>query len=96
MNLRDELGVQLQAITEKTPRHVVPTIEAATQQLRDAGLVVSALQPGQTITDFELPDTRRAREQCKPSAFRSHSGLVLSWYMVPFLQFDSPGLAGAP
>jgi peroxiredoxin len=57
MNLQDELGAQRQAIREKTPRHVVPTIEEATQRLRDAGLTASALQPGQTITDFELPDT---------------------------------------
>ena len=37
MNLHDELGAQRQAITEKTPRHVFPTIEAATERLKDAG-----------------------------------------------------------
>jgi peroxiredoxin len=57
MNLQDELGARRQAIREQLPRHVAPTIEAATQQLRDADLTASALQPGQTITDFELPDS---------------------------------------
>src|SRR5260370_14268045 len=44
MNLHDELGAQRQAIAEKTPRHVVPTIEAATQRLKDACLVASSPQ----------------------------------------------------
>ena len=44
MNLHDELGAQRQAITEKTPRHVFPTIEAATERLKDAGLVASSPQ----------------------------------------------------
>lgn len=56
MNLQNELDGLRQAVKEKAPPHVVPTIEATTQRLRDFGLTKSSLQPGQTITDFELPD----------------------------------------
>ncbi len=56
MNLQNELNALRQAVAEKTPPHVVPTIEATTQRLIDSGLVLGALQPGQMILDFELPD----------------------------------------
>jgi hypothetical protein len=41
---------------EKTPPHVIPTIEAATRKLYDAGLAGFALQPGQPMTDLQLPN----------------------------------------
>jgi peroxiredoxin len=56
MNLQNELDGFRRAVKEKTPPHVVPAIEAATQRLRDSRLAESALQPGQIMTDFELPD----------------------------------------
>jgi peroxiredoxin len=56
MNLQDELNAVRQAVRQKTAPHIVPTIEATTQRLRESGLAKRALQPGQAITDFELPD----------------------------------------
>jgi hypothetical protein len=49
MNLQNELNALRQTVAEKTPPHVVPTIEATTQRLMDSGLVQGALQPGQMI-----------------------------------------------
>jgi peroxiredoxin len=56
MNLQNELNAVRDAVSQKAPSHVVTTIQATTQRLKDSGLAMKALQPGQSIMDFELPD----------------------------------------
>ncbi|HET6220240.1 MAG TPA: peroxiredoxin-like family protein [Acidobacteriaceae bacterium] len=56
MNLQNELDGFREAAKQKAPPHVVPTIEATIQRLRDSHFADGALRPRQTITDFELPD----------------------------------------
>ena len=43
MNLQNELNAVRQTVAEKTPPHVVPTIDATTQRLMGSSLVQGAL-----------------------------------------------------
>jgi len=76
MNLQNELDRFRQTVKEKTPSHIIPTIEATTQRLRDSHLTERALQPGQTITDFDLPD-QTGRLVSSAGLRRSGSLLIL-------------------
>ena len=78
MNLRNELNALRQTVAEKTPPHVVPTIEATTQRLMESGLVQGALQPGQMILDFELPDA--TGRLVKSSDLRRTGPLLILFY----------------
>jgi hypothetical protein len=56
MDLQRELSAVEQMVREKTPPHVMPTIEASIHAVKESGLESRALQPGESITDFELPN----------------------------------------
>jgi hypothetical protein len=60
MDLQQELKAVEQMAREKTPPHVMPTIEASIHAVKESGLERRALQPGETIRDFELPDATGA------------------------------------
>jgi peroxiredoxin len=78
MNLENELNAVRQTVAEKTPPHVVPTIEATKQRLMDSGLVQGALQPGQMILNFELPDA--TEKLVKSSDLRQTGPLLILFY----------------
>jgi peroxiredoxin len=60
MYLRQELSAVEQVVREETPSHVMPTIESSIHALKESGLERRAIQPGETIRDFELPDATGA------------------------------------
>jgi hypothetical protein len=60
MDLRQELSAVEQMVREKTPSHVMPTVEASIHAVKESGLESRAIQPGETIGDFELPDVQLA------------------------------------
>jgi peroxiredoxin len=78
MDLQNELNAVSQMVREKTPPHVMPTIEATTRRLNDAGLSEQALQPGQSITDFELPDA--TGKLVKSADLRAHGPVLIMFY----------------
>jgi peroxiredoxin len=85
MNLQNELNAVRQTVAEKTPPHVVPTIEATKQRLTDSGLVQGALQPGQMILDFELPDA--TGNLVKSSDLRQTGPLLILFYRGTWCPF---------
>jgi peroxiredoxin len=56
----------------------MPTIEATTRRLNDAGLSGQALQPGQSITDFELPDA--TGKPVKSTDLRAFGPVLIMFY----------------
>ena len=60
MDLQQELNAVEQMVREKTAPHVMPTIEASIHAVKESGLERRALQLGETIRDFELPDATGA------------------------------------
>ena len=85
MNLQNELNALRQTVTEKTPPHVVPTIEATTRRLMDSGLVQGVIQPGQMILDFELPDA--TGKLVKSSDLRQTGPLLILIYRGTWCPF---------
>ena len=78
MDLHKELGAVAQMVREKTPPHVMPTIEATTKRLKESGLEEHALQTGQTMPDFELPDA--TGEIIRSAQLRSQGPLLIMFY----------------
>jgi peroxiredoxin len=78
MDLQKELGAVAQMVRQKTPPHVMPTIEATTKRLKESGLKNHALQTGQTMPDFELPDA--TGEIVRSIEFRSQGPLLITFY----------------
>ncbi|MGR3277931.1 peroxiredoxin-like family protein [Acaryochloris marina NIES-2412] len=76
------LATELQAVTEnvrqKAPENVFSTMEAATAKLAATGITDQALQPGQTMPDFELPDA--TGKLVSSSEFRTQGLLLISFY----------------
>ena len=85
MNLPNELNVVRQAVAEKTAPHVFPTIEATRQRLIHSGLAQGALQPGQMILDFELPDA--TGKLVKSSDLRQTGPLLILFYRGTWCPF---------
>jgi peroxiredoxin len=85
MNLQNELNAVRQGVAEKTPPHVVPTIEATRQRLMDSGLVEGALHPGQMIPDFEMPDA--TGKLVKSSDLRQTGPLLILFYRGTWCPF---------
>jgi len=85
MNLQDELDAVRDAVRQKAPPHVVPTIEATTQRLEDSGLTKRVLQPGQTMTDFELPDA--AGKLVNSAELRQSGPLLILFYRGTWCPF---------
>lgn len=76
------LATELQAVTEnvrqKAPENVFATMEAATAKLAATGITDQALQPGQTMPDFQLPDA--TGQQVLSSELRAKGLLLISFY----------------
>jgi peroxiredoxin len=85
MNLQNELIAVRQAVAEKTPPHVVPTFEATKQRLMNSGLLQGALQPGQMIVNFELPDA--TGKLVKSSDLRQTGPLLILFYRGTWCPF---------
>lgn len=76
------LATELQAVTEnvrqKAPENVFSTMEAATAKLAATGITDQALQLGQTMPDFELPDA--TGKLVSSSELRAQGLLLISFY----------------
>jgi peroxiredoxin len=78
MDLQKDLDAVAQMVREKTPPHVMPTIEATRRRLEESGLKDHALQPRQTMSDFELPDA--TGEIVRSVELRSQGPLLITFY----------------
>jgi peroxiredoxin len=85
MDLQKELGAVAQMVREKTPPHVMPTIEATTKRLKESRLEDHALQTGQTMPDFELPDA--TGEIVRSVDLRSQGPLLITFYRGSWCPF---------
>lgn len=85
MDLQDELNAVRNAVRQKAASHVFPTIEATTQRLRESGLAKRALQPGQTIADFELPNA--AGKLVNSADLRRSGPLLILFYRGAWCPF---------
>lgn len=85
MDLQKELGAVAQMVRQKTPPHVMPTIEGTTKRLKDSGLENHALQTGQTMPDFELPDA--TGEMVRSVELRSQGPLLITFYRGSWCPF---------
>lgn len=77
MNLQAELDAATQMATERIPSQM-PIFEASTLNLKNSGLAGLAMQPGQTMTDFELPDA--TGKMVKSAALRARGPLLIVFY----------------
>ena len=78
MDLQKELSAVEQMVREKTPSHVMPTIEASIHEVKESGLESRAIQPGEAIRDFELPDATGA--MVKSLELRTRGPLLIVFY----------------
>ncbi len=78
MSLATELQAVTESVRQKAPENVFATMEAATAKLAATGITDQALQPGQTIPDFELPDATGKR--VSSSDLRAKGLLLISFY----------------
>jgi peroxiredoxin len=85
MDLQKELDAVAQMVREKTPPHVMPTIEATRRRLKESGLKDRALQPGETMSDFELPDA--TGEIVRSVESRSQGPLLITFYRGSWCPF---------
>lgn len=76
------LATELQAVTEgvrqQAPENIFATMEAATAKLAATGIVDQALQPGQQMPDFELPDATGSL--IRSSDLRAQGPVLISFY----------------
>ena len=87
MDLRQELSAVEQMVREKTPSHVMPTIEASIRAVKESGLERRAIQPGETIRDFELPDATGV--MVKSLDLRTQGPLLIVFYRGAWCPFCS-------
>jgi peroxiredoxin len=85
MDLQQELNAVEQMVREKTPPHVMPTIEASIHAVKKWGLERRALQSGETIRDFELPDATGA--MVKSLELRTRGPLLIVFYRGAWCPF---------
>lgn len=85
MYLRQELSAVEQMVREKTPSHVMRTIEASIHAVKESGLERRAIQPGETIRDFELPDATGA--MVKSLDLRTRGPLLIVFYRGAWCPF---------
>jgi peroxiredoxin len=85
MDLQKELSAVEQMVKEKTPSHVMPTIEASIHAVKESGLERRAIQPGETIRDFELPDATGAI--VKSLELRTRGPLLIVFYRGAWCPF---------
>src|SRR5271170_5461865 len=87
MDLQKELSVVEQMVREKTPSHVMPTIEASIRATKESELERRAIQPGETIRDFELPDATGAMVESLD--LRAQGPLLIVFYRGAWCPFCS-------
>lgn len=85
MYLRQELSAVELMEREKTSSDVTPTIEASTHAVKESGLERRAIQPGETIRDFELPDATGA--MVKSLDLRTRGPLLIVFYRGAWCPF---------
>src|SRR5271154_7557117 len=85
MDLQKELSAVEQMVKEKTPSHVMPTIEASIHSVKESGLERGAIQPGEAIRDFELPDATGA--MVKSLELRTRGPLLILFYRGAWCPF---------
>ena len=78
MDLQKELSAVEQMVRDKTPPYVMPTIEASIHAVKESGLESRALQPGESITDFELPNATGV--MVKSLELRTRGPLLIVFY----------------
>lgn len=78
MSLATELQAVTESVRQKAPENVFATMEAATAKLAATGITDQALQPGQAMPDFELPDATGKR--VSSSDLRARGLLLISFY----------------
>ena len=78
MTLHDELQAVRQQVATQLPPDVLATMDGATTELANAGLAQRALQPGQCMTDFVLPDATGRR--VASMALRARGPLLITFY----------------
>src|SRR5260370_12512817 len=72
-------------VREKTLSHVIPTIEASIHEVKESGLESRAIQPGEAIRDFELPDATCA--MVKSLELRTRGPLLIVFYRGAWCPF---------
>lgn len=78
MSLTTELKAVAESFQQKAPEDVSATMEAATAKLAASGLVDQALQVGQAMPDFDLPDA--TGKQVQSHHLRAQGALLISFY----------------
>ncbi len=78
MNLTAELKAMTEGVRQQVPAKVFATMEAATAKLATTNLEAQALQVGQTLPDFELPDATGTL--VRSADFRAQGLLLISFY----------------
>jgi len=78
MTLATELQTVTESFRQKAPENVFATMEAVTAELATTDLVDQALQSGQQIPDFELPDAT-GNLICS-SDLRAQGPVLISFY----------------
>ncbi|WP_299491085.1 peroxiredoxin-like family protein [Acaryochloris sp. IP29b_bin.137] len=78
MSLTTELQAVTESVRQKAPENVFATMEAATAKLATTGITDQALQPGQTMPDFELPDA--TGKPVSSRDLRAKGLLLISFY----------------
>ena len=76
--LQDRLDRMRAGAHEKMPAEVVVTMGAATQALRESGILDRIPAVGTTLADFELPDTEGG--VVSSTALRAQGPLVVTFY----------------
>jgi peroxiredoxin len=95
MNLQAELDAAARSVQEQAPAQVITTFETAYEKLAASGLKNRALQPGQSIGDFELPDA--TGDMVRSADLRANGPLLLIFYRgewCPFCNLQLKAFAG--
>src|SRR5277367_4332043 len=85
MDLQKELSAVEQMVREKTPSDVMPTIEASIHSVKESGFERGAIQPGEAIRDFELPDA--TGDMVKSLELRTRGPLLIVFYRGAWCPF---------
>lgn len=78
MELRDELLAMKRQVGAMLPTDILATMDRATADLKATGLANRALQPGQRIFDFVLPDA--TSRPVASMALRARGPLLITFY----------------
>jgi peroxiredoxin len=85
MDLQTELDAAVRSVKENAPAQVLTTFGTAYEALEASGLLKRALQPGQTIVDFQLPDA--TGKTVKSADLRANGPLLIVFYRGEWCPF---------